>query len=68
MSLKYIKTRTSSGRRTSVLIDYKKILTTDKPEKSLTVTVAKSSGRNNSGKITVRHHGGAQKRKLRIID
>ena len=38
------------------------------PEKSLTVSLKKTSGRNNQGKITVRHHGGGNRRKYRIID
>ena len=43
-------------------------LTTDKPLKSLTVSLTKKAGRNNQGKITVRHRGGGHKRKYRIID
>ena len=43
-------------------------ITKTKPEKSLTVALKKHSGRNNSGKITVRHRGGGSKRKYRIID
>jgi large subunit ribosomal protein L2 len=38
------------------------------PEKSLTVTLKKKGGRNNQGKITLRHRGGGAKRKYRIID
>ena len=38
------------------------------PEKSLTVSLAKNSGRNNQGKITVRHRGGGIRRQYRIID
>ncbi|MFP4697122.1 MAG: 50S ribosomal protein L2 [Eubacteriales bacterium] len=38
------------------------------PEKSLTVTLKKNSGRNNQGKITVRHRGGGTRKKYRIID
>ena len=38
------------------------------PEKSLTVSLNKSAGRNNQGKITVRHRGGGSRRKYRIID
>lgn len=59
---------TSPGRRFGNVIDYKSVLTTDQPEKSLTVTLKKNSGRNNSGSITVRHQGGRVKRKYRIID
>ena len=43
-------------------------ITTDKPEKSLTVTLKKHSGRNVRGKITVRHRGGGYRPKYRIID
>ena len=43
-------------------------ITTDKPEKSLVVTIKKNGGRNNQGRITVRHKGGGEKRKYRIID
>ena len=39
-----------------------------KPEKSLLTTIKKNAGRNNTGKITVRHQGGGNKRKYRIID
>lgn len=38
------------------------------PERSLTVSLKKNAGRNNQGKITVRHHGGGNRRKYRIID
>ncbi|MDO4188215.1 MAG: 50S ribosomal protein L2 [Lachnospiraceae bacterium] len=38
------------------------------PEKSLTASLKKNAGRNNQGKITVRHHGGGSRRKYRIID
>jgi len=43
-------------------------ITTNKPEKSLLVSLNKKSGRNNQGKITVRHRGGGVRRKYRIID
>ena len=43
-------------------------ITTSTPEKSLTVTLKKHSGRNNRGKITVRHKGGGTRPKYRIID
>ncbi len=43
-------------------------ITTDKPEKSLTVGLTKSGGRNRTGKMTVRQIGGGHKRKYRIID
>ncbi|BDU67769.1 MAG: 50S ribosomal protein L2 [Candidatus Tyloplasma litorale] len=59
---------TSPGRRNSSVIDYKSVITTETPEKSLTVSLNKSAGRNNTGSITVRHKGGGVKRKYRIID
>lgn len=43
-------------------------ITKDKPEKSLTVAIKKSGGRNNLGRVTSRHRGGGHKRKYRIID
>ena len=43
-------------------------ITTSKPEKSLTVTLKKHSGRNSRGKITVRHRGCGTRNKYRIID
>ena len=55
------------SRRNMTMSDFAEI-TTDKPEKSLVVSMKKHSGRNNQGKITVRHHGGGAKRKYRIID
>ena len=43
-------------------------ITKSTPEKSLTVSLKKNAGRNNQGKITVRHRGGGSRRKYRIID
>ena len=43
-------------------------ITKTTPEKSLTVSLKKNSGRNNQGKITVRHQGGGSRRKYRLID
>ena len=43
-------------------------ITKKEPEKALVVSLAKSAGRNNQGKITVRHRGGGAKKKYRIID
>lgn len=43
-------------------------ITTDKPERSLLAPLHKKAGRNNQGKITVRHQGGGHKRMYRIID
>ena len=58
---------TSNGRRNMTSLDFSEI-TTDTPEKSLLVPLPKKAGRNNQGKLTVRHHGGGYKRKYRIID
>ena len=55
------------SRRHMTVADRSEI-TADKSEKSLTVSLKKNSGRNNQGKITVRHHGGGSRRKYRIID
>ncbi len=43
-------------------------ITKTKPEKSLTRPIKKKGGRNNTGRITVRHRGGGHKRSYRIID
>ena len=55
------------SRRNMTGSDFAEI-TTDTPEKSLLVSLNKTAGRNNQGKITVRHHGGGSRRKYRIID
>lgn len=57
----------TNGRRNMTSLTYEEI-TTSTPEKSLLTSVMKSGGRNNQGKITVRHIGGGAKRKYRIID
>jgi large subunit ribosomal protein L2 len=58
---------TSPGRRGMSGYTFDEI-TRDKPEKSLLLPLKKRAGRNNRGKITVRHRGGGSKRMLRIID
>lgn len=58
---------TSNGRRNMSVLTFDEI-TTDTPEKSLLAPKSKKAGRNNSGKITVRHQGGGVKQKYRIID
>jgi len=58
---------TSPGRRGMSGYTFEEI-TKDKPEKSLLLPLKKRAGRNNRGKITVRHRGGGAKRRLRIID
>lgn len=67
MAIKHYKP-TTNGRRNMSSLDYKANLSGHKPEKSLLVILKKKSGRNNQGKITVRHHGGRVKRFYRIID
>ena len=66
MPIKFYKP-TTNGRRNMTALTYEEI-TTSTPEKSLLVTVKKHAGRNNLGRITVRHHGGGEKRKYRLID
>ena len=66
MAIKTFKPTTNARRKMSTLDN--SALTKKKPEKSLTVTLKKSGGRNNQGKITVRHHGGGAKQKYRVID
>jgi len=58
---------TSPGMRGTILSDFKEI-TKSKPEKSLLRPIKKTGGRNNKGRITVRHRGGGHKRRYRIID
>jgi large subunit ribosomal protein L2 len=58
---------TSAGRRNMSVLTFEEI-TTSTPEKSLLEPIHKNGGRNNSGKITVRHQGGGAKRKYRVID
>ncbi len=58
---------TSPGRRNMSVNTYEEVTKTE-PEKSLLEPVKKKAGRNNTGRITVRHQGGGSKRKYRIID
>lgn len=58
---------TTPGRRNSSVQDFSDI-TKHKPEKSLLAVIKKTGGRNNTGKITVRHKGGGVKRMYRMID
>ena len=57
----------SAGRRFMTVASFDE-LTTDKPEKSLVVRLKQHGGRNQQGKLTVRHQGGGHKRRYRIID
>ncbi len=66
MGIKTFRPYTPSRRKMTTL-DYSEI-TKDTPEKSLLAKKAKTAGRNNQGKITVRHHGGGNKQKYRLVD
>lgn len=66
MPIKTYKPTTNARRNMSTLVNSE--LTKKAPEKSLVETLSKKSGRNNQGRITVRHRGGGAKRKYRIID
>ena len=55
------------GRRGMTVTDYS-VLSKVEPERSLLESLKKNSGRNSYGRITVRHKGGAQRRKYRVID
>ncbi|AAZ44047.1 50S ribosomal protein L2 [Mycoplasmopsis synoviae] len=67
MAIKHYKP-TTNGRRNMTSLDYKHNLSGDKPTKSLLRILKNSAGRNNQGKITVRHHGGRVKRFYRLVD
>ena len=58
---------TSNGRRNMTSSDFSEI-TADRPEKSLLEPVKRTGGRNNQGRMTVRHQGGGHKRQYRVID
>ena len=66
MAIRNFKPTTAARRKMSTLVN--EDITKSTPEKSLVVSMNKRSGRNNQGKITVRHHGGGEKRKYRLID
>jgi len=58
---------TTNGRRNMTSLDFAEI-TTSTPEKSLLVALKSKAGRNNNGRITVRHQGGGHKRFYRLVD
>ena len=58
---------TSNGRRNMSVVEYS-VLSKVKPERSLLAKKSKNAGRNSYGRITVRHHGGGNRQKYRIID
>lgn len=66
MAVKVYKA-TTNGRRNMSVLTFEEI-TTSTPEKSLLEPFSRHGGRNNQGKITVRHIGGGAKRKYRVID
>jgi len=66
MGIKKFKPVTAS-LRAKIISDFSEI-TKERPEKSLTSSLKKTGGRNNRGRITVRHRGGGAKRKYRLID
>ena len=66
MAIRNFKPTTNARRKMSTLINDE--ITTSTPEKSLVVTLKKNGGRNNQGRITVRHQGGGAKKKYRLID
>ena len=66
MAIRNYKPTTPGRRKMSTLVNSE--ITKSTPEKSLLTTIKKNGGRNNQGKITVRHQGGGVKRKYRIID
>ena len=66
MAIRVYKSMTN-GQRQRIVLKSEEITKTT-PEKSLVVTKKKTDGRNNQGKITVRHRGGGVKRKYRLID
>ena len=59
---------TTPGRRGTVLVSYRGVLTTSRPYKKLTKGKKRISGRNSAGRITTRHKGGGHKRRFRDID
>ncbi len=66
MAMKVYKP-TTNGRRNMSTIDYTQLSKVE-PERSLLEPLKKTSGRNSYGRITVRHHGGGNRQKYRIID
>jgi large subunit ribosomal protein L2 len=66
MAIRKLKPVTPSSRYMTVSTFEE--ITTDKPERSLTVALRKTGGRNNNGRITSRHRGGGHRRRYRLID
>ena len=66
MGIKFVKP-TTPGRRGASFDDFADVTKTE-PEKNLIVIRKQNSGRNNQGKITIRHRGGGAKRYIRLVD
>jgi LSU ribosomal protein L2P len=66
MAIRFYKP-TSPGRRQMTVSTFEEITKTE-PERSLVAPLKKQAGRNNNGRLTVRHRGGGHKRKYRLID
>lgn len=68
MSLVKLYRPTTAARRKTSVIDYAQILTTQTPYKQLLYRKTKQSGRNNQGRITIRHRGGGARKLVRQVD
>jgi large subunit ribosomal protein L2 len=67
MAIKIYKP-TSAGRRIQSVTDYSVLTKNSKQSKSLIRSISRTAGRNNQGKITIRHQGGGHKQKIRMVD
>jgi large subunit ribosomal protein L2 len=67
MAIRQLRPYTATTRA-QTFIDYREVLTAKKPYKALTETLSGNAGRNNTGRITVRHQGGGNKVKYRVVD
>ena len=67
MAIRQMRPYTATTRFQSY-IKYREVLTTSEPYKGLLEALPKKAGRNNNGRIVVRHKGGGNKRKYRVID
>src|SRR3989344_9442551 len=67
MAIKIYKP-TSAGRRLHSVTDYSVLYKKTKAPRKLLISLRKSAGRNNQGKITIRHRGGGHKSIVRVID
>ncbi len=66
MAIKVYKPTTPARRKTSIVLPSD--ITKTRPEKKLTIAKRRKAGRNNTGKITIRHRGGGAKRRIRLVD